>query len=126
MNNNQPEVFSLKKLILDCDDLGKLYEYKLDLTQDVNEAYQNANTAQTREDRHTYFAKVNEYKAMLDVVEHKIRDTKDTGSRLNYNFRMAAKQVLQPATYKKIMELSHQTIRELKENKKELRSNRIE
>jgi len=115
----------IRRRATSTEDINELYSIELDITKYVNELY-----AELREAKGVRIGQVKSElsyaNAILPIVRERKASIKDTGSRLNYNFRMAAMVMLKQSTYQSIMEKAALPRKVVKEIEKELKQNKIE
>lgn len=102
------------------DDINQLYNIELDLTQYVGTLHKNVVTAGSNMEQVEEKAKLSMANALLGICRERQAEVKDTGNRLNYNFRMAAKSMLDEKTFDDIMQkarLPRRTVKEEFKNK---------
>ncbi len=119
--------------ILQSDQLSRLYEIQIELSKLIKNAHHQNLTADTIMEQSEAKGNLGIYHSMLDILQNRVQELKEIAKderneqgRLNYNFRMAARNVLEKKTYQAIMDLAMQTRREVKEQSKELRQNKLQ
>lgn len=124
---------SLRATILESEDLKQLYEIQIDLSRSIANCHRGKREAQTESEVSELQGTLGTYIAIREVLTNRIPEIKEKQyneanqeQRLNYNFRMAAKLMLKKETYQSIMNEAHKPRRDVKENYRELKSNKIE
>jgi len=126
------DIDELQQEILQETEINRLYEIQIDLSKLIKNAHQQNIMAETTMEQSEAKGNLGIYHSMLEVLQNRIseikeidREERNEQGRINYNFRLAAKTVLQKETYKQIMDLAMRTRSEFKENAKELRRNKL-
>lgn len=127
------DIEQIQQEILLETEFSRLYEIQINLSRLIKNTHKQILIAKTKIEKSEAKGNLGIYQSMLEVLQHRISDLKQNDrlkknnqGRINHNFRLAAKIVLQKATYKEIMELAIKTRAEVKEDTKELRCNKIE
>ena len=127
------DINELQQEILQETGVNRLYEIQIDLSKLIKNAHHQNLMAETKIEQSEAKGNLGIYHSMLDVLENRIseikeidREERNEQGRINYNFRLAAKTVLQKETYKQIMDLAMRTRAQFKEDKKKLRLNKLE
>lgn len=114
-----------RQSIMAAETSEPLYEIELDLVELIASLHLGILRADTGYEQSEAKGSLSMASALLGICRDRQADIKDSGARLNYNFRMAAKSMLSPDTYKSIYDKSQLTRREVKLEKKELQKNRV-
>lgn len=126
------DIEELQQEILQETEVNRLYEIQIDLSKLIKNAHQQNLMAETQMEQSEAKGNLGIYHSMLEVLQNRVselkeidREERNEQGRINYNFRLAAKTVLQKETYKQIMDLAIRTRSEFKEDAKELRRNKL-
>lgn len=126
------DVDKLQKEILQEKNITRLFEIQIDLSKLIKNTHTHILMAETQAEQSEAKGNLGIYKAMLDVLQNRIttqteidKQERNEAGRINYNFRLAAKVVLQKNTYKQIMDLAMKTRTQFKENADDLYKNKL-
>jgi hypothetical protein len=122
----------LQKEILQQTEVNRLYEIQIELSKLIKNAHRQNLMAETTMEQSEAKGNLGIFHSMLDVLQNRVSEIKEVDKeeryeqgRINFNFRLAAKTVLQKETYKQIMDLAIRTRTEIKEDQKELKRNKL-
>ena len=119
--------------ILKCDEINKLYEEKVNLTNKIGSLHRQVTLSRGEEaDMTDHKAELTTCYAVMEGLDHRLEElndvlkqTRDEESRIRYNFMKIAKTVLTAETYQKIRGLSDNSLRDVKPMFKELRQHKL-
>lgn len=114
----------LKESIFNTDEVDDIYRCQIDLMEAIGNYHKSLRMAESDMEATEIKANLNLANTLTEVCREKIKDIRDTGARLNYHFRMAAKSMLHKSTYNDIMKVATLPRKEVKADKKELSKNR--
>lgn len=114
----------LKEKTLGSEELNELYQIEVELMEKVSELYKAVSMCETKTEQIEKKSDLTLANGLLGICRDRQSQRKDIEDRINYNFRMAAKDMLLPETYKKIYSKAHLPRIEVKMERSELRKNR--
>lgn len=114
-----------RQSIMAAETVEPLYEIELDLVELIGTLHKGIMMADSNFEQSEVKSNLSMANALLNICKDRQADVRDTGNRLNYNFRMAAKTMLSKETYQSIMDKSFLPRKEVKMEKKELQKNRL-
>lgn len=114
-----------RQKVMTAETVTDLYELELDLTEHIGALHKGVMLSDNTMEQSEVKSKLSMANALLCICRERKAEVKDIGSRLNYNFRMAAKAMLSKQTYDAIMLKAQLPRREVKAEKNELRANRF-
>ncbi len=133
MNNQNDKTADLITEVIETRDLNRLYQLEIECTQDMSILHHRKNMAETTMEESVTMGEIKLMQSIINTIQNKIPDLKqelaeerDTNASLNHKFRLAAKNILKPETYKAIMDVSHGTAKGIRAGKDELRANKME
>lgn len=88
-----------KELLLSAETTNDLYIMELDLVEYSNSLHKQMMTAQSAMEQSDIKGKLSMANALLGICKERQEELRDVNGRSNYNFRMAAKAMLQRSTY---------------------------
>lgn len=126
------DINDLQKIVLESKDRNELYATEIELIQVIAGLYANLNQVYSNSTRVRIKAQLSTAVALKEIckegstqLKHDEEREKNLANKINYNFRMAAKQQLTKETYNKIWLLANTPRQEVKEAKVEMRKNRL-
>lgn len=120
------EFETIRSRVLNTEDLTEIYTLEIDITKHIGDLHKSYHKSQYKDEQTDARSALSNFQALLEICKDRKADVRDTGARLNYNFRMAAKTMLQKETYNSIMQKATLPRKEVKAEQKELKANRIE
>lgn len=125
-------ITDLKKIVLESQDKNELYSAEIELTEMISNLYAKVENARNSAYKVQYKGELSVAISIKDVCRDRQSELREQASkdadahnRMNYNFRMAAKAMLTKETYENILVRAALPRKEVKEQTKELRSNRV-
>lgn len=93
----------LKVLVVEVDDTTELYRMDIQLTELMGKLHISHRTAESNLEQSEIKGDLALANSLLSILRDRISDAKNTNNRLNHNFRMHAKNMLDKSTFKEIM-----------------------
>lgn len=115
----------IKGIILSSLDKNELYNLELELTEIISRCYRSISLSETTAESIDHKADLSMANALLGVCKNKQIDAGNEQNRINHNFRCAAKLMLTPETYNRILDNARLSRSEVKSQKNELKANRV-
>lgn len=116
----------LKGVVLNSQDKNELYLAEVELTEIINSQHTAIKLADTKMEVGEHIGNLNMAQTLVGICKERQSEVGNLANKINYNFRMAAKLMLSKETYDKIYMQANLPRKDVKEAKKELRSNRLE
>lgn len=101
MNNQRLQ--DLKTLVVNVDETTELYEMDIELTEIISRLHISHRMADTNMEQSEIKGELALANSCLNILRDRIADAKNTNNRLNHNFRMHAKKMLDKSIYKDIL-----------------------
>lgn len=114
-----------RQSVMSAETITQLYELELDLTEHIGVLHKSVMLSDTTMEQSEKKSDLSMANALLSICRERQSEVRDTGNRLNYCFRMAAKAMLTKDTYENIMRKAHLPRQEVKSETKELKQNRF-
>lgn len=112
---------TLKERILQENDVQKLYLLQIEVSQEIKDIHVRINNSKNTKEQSIEKGNLGVSYSILELVKDKISNTKQKAredqneqNRINYNFRMAAKNMLDDDVFDQLMFLARKTRREAK------------
>lgn len=122
----------LKKIVLESQDRNELYNAEVELTElmagyytTLSQAFSESTKIKTKGELSLATTLKEICKERQVEVKRKQEDDNNLSNKLNYNFRMAARQALTKETYQRLWSLAQLPRKEVKEEKADMRKNRV-
>lgn len=114
-----------RQSVMTAETITQLYELELDLTEHIGVLHKSVMLSDTTIEQSEKKADLSMANALLGICRERQAEIKDTGNRLNYCFRMAAKAMLTKETYASILGKAHLPRQEVKSETRELKQNKF-
>lgn len=112
---------TLQQRILQENDVQKLYLLQIEVSQEIKDIHVRINNYKNTKEQSIEKGNLGVSYSILELVKDKISNTKQKAredqneqNRINYNFRMAAKNMLDDDVFDQLMFLARKTRREAK------------
>ncbi len=112
------DLVKARQNLMDSDDIKQLYNIELDLTEYVAQLHKNIITAGTIMEQSEEKGTLTMANALIGICRERQAEVKNTGGKFNYNFRMAAFDLLHETVYKEIAALALLPRKSIKKNTK--------
>lgn len=113
--------------------ISELYKLQIEINEKITNMKRSAHMAETQLDQIEMNGEIKILYSLLETLQYQVSDLRnkeadqrDENGRLNHNFRMAARGALKKETYDKIMDIAHGSMRDVREQTKQLQNNRLE
>jgi len=127
------EIDKIKNEVIYSDNPSRLFEIIIELTEEISRLHVVLTETSDHKTRTELKGKISLLSTLQNIVDKRIEDVrtleKENERRellTNRQFRIASEMVLTKATYERIVELSLINYKKLKEQKSELRANKLE
>jgi predicted nuclease with TOPRIM domain len=114
MNVHTMDLGKVKEQVLHSTDIDELRKIQLDLTEYKGNLHKSILMSDSPSEKTEIIASLNLSSSMLNIVLDRLEELKSEQNRVNYNFRMAAKEILTKEMYNNIFELAKKTRYEAK------------
>lgn len=115
----------IRQDVMTSENINQLYEIELDLVEHIGALHKGIMLADTTIEQSEVKSNLSMANALLEICRDRQSEVKDTGGRLNYNFRMAARAMLSRETYNSIMDKAHLPRKKVKEETGYLKQNKV-
>lgn len=115
----------LRTIVLESESAQELTLMELELTEMISGLYAKVSDSRSKAEANEHKANLSMANTLIRICREKGNGLRDKNNRLNYNFRMAAKDMLTPETFKKIMDKAHLPRLEAKAQREEMNQNRM-
>lgn len=112
---------TLQQRILQENDVQKLYLLQIEVSQEIKDIHVRINNSKNTKEQSIEKGNLGVSYSILELVKDKIsnakqkvKDDQNEQNRINYNFRMAAKNMLDDDVFDQLMFLARKTRREAK------------
>jgi hypothetical protein len=92
----------IQRQIMEEDEPDAMYDILIDLQFEVSALHKRMNGAETVTEQSDMKGQLSILYSLIEVCQNRMNDIRDINGRMNHNFRMAAKDVLDKETYRKI------------------------
>jgi hypothetical protein len=116
----------IKKELLHSDSQIRLFEITIQLNEEISKYHIELIKTKDELTKAEIKGKISLFSLLQTIVDKRIEDVRTREIYSNRRFRLAAYNVLKKATYNRIVELSSMESAEYKEQKAELKANKIE
>ena len=125
---------AIKKEIIYSESIERIFEISIELSEEIGRLHIESIKAKDHLDKTVLKAQITVLTTLQGIIEKRIEDPKslirENKERqellVNRLFRTAAHTVLKKETYDRILEIANQNYKEFKEQKSELRANKLE
>jgi len=123
----------IKKEVIYSDNESRLFELMVEINQEISQKHVDLVKTDELIRKAELRGEISVLNALLTIIDKRIDEVQSNTDEkdrkefyLNRQFRIAAEYVLKKETFERIKELSQINYNKLKENKAELRSNKLE
>ncbi len=127
------EIENLINEILETQDINRLYQLQIECNQDMAILQRRKTMAETNLDQSDAIGNIKVLQSAIDVCGNRISDLKEQNAqdrvrnaKFNYNFYLAAKIMLKRDTMNSITTQANKQAWQIRENKEELTSKKLE
>lgn len=114
-----------KEVVLNSQDKNELYLAEVEIQEYIGARHKAIRMADTEMDATEEKSNLGIAQSLIGICRERQSEVGNWANKVNYNFRMAAKNVLTKETYQKIWELAQLTRNDVKDKKKELKSEQV-
>lgn len=116
----------IEAIVMEGDDLTEMHHVRLELDDIVHELYIKIDNEYSKHDKIELKAKLTKANSLKEILRDRVRMQATKEAKKNYNFRLAARDMLQKKTYEAILKMARLPRKDVKEAREELRSNKLE
>src|SRR4030095_11374878 len=120
------ELQRLKEAVLNSQDKNELYLAEVELTEINSRLHKSYRLTENDIEQTELRGGMSLCASLIGICKERQSEVGNWANKINYNFRMAARVMLKPATYKKIWEKAQLTRQDVKDEKRELNANKLE
>ena len=127
------DIDKVKKEVVYSDSESRLFEITIELTEEISKFHIELVEANDNKTKVELKGKISLLSTLQNIIDKRIEDVRVAEkenerreSLTNRQFRIASELILKRETYNRILELSLINYRKLKEQKAELRANKLE
>ena len=115
------------------DSSSRLFEITVELTEEISKCHIELVEASENKTKNEIKGKLSLFSTLQNIVNKRMEEVRKTGAEndrkellTNRQFRIASQMVLKKETYERIVELSTINYKKLKDQKPELKANKLE
>ena len=123
----------IKNEVIYSDNPSRLFEITIELTEEISKLYVSLGYTDDHKTKNELKGKISLLSTLQNIIDKRIEDVRTTDKvnerqelLSNRQFRIASQMVLKKETYERIVELSLLNYKKLKDQKNELKANKLE
>ena len=127
------DIDKIKKEVIYSDSQSRLFEITVELTEEISKFHIELVDTKDNRTKAELKGKISLFSTLQNIIDKRIEDVRGTEKEnerkellSNRQFRIASEMILKKETYERIVELSLMNYKKLKDQKTELKANKLE
>jgi len=123
----------IKNEVIYSDNPSRLFEITIELTEEISKLYVSLGDTGDQKTKNELKGKISLFSTLQNIIDKRIEDVRTAEKAnerkellTNRQFRIVSQMVLKKETYERIVELSLLNYKKLKDQKNELKANKLE